>query len=153
MVAVAGMAVLGMTATPAGAQARPATYTLDEVMQAPFTSDMLAAPTGTAVAWLFNAKGCSNIRVAGPDGAKARQIIPYTEVDGFDIGELAWSPVTKSIAFMPGQSLVDETPANVDSLRKAQCPKRYGVVATVGGAPRTMATRSHCSSIRDQWTR
>ena len=35
MVAVAGMAVLGMTATLAGAQTHPATYTLNDVMQAP----------------------------------------------------------------------------------------------------------------------
>ena len=42
-VAVAGMAVLGMTATPAGAQAHPATHPLNDVMQAPFASDMLAA--------------------------------------------------------------------------------------------------------------
>jgi hypothetical protein len=41
------------------AGAHPATYTLNDVMQAPFASDMLAAPTGAAVAWVFNAKGCS----------------------------------------------------------------------------------------------
>jgi len=108
MVAVAGMAVLGMTATLAGAQTHPATYTLNDVMQAPFASDMLAAPTGAAVAWVFNAKGCSNIWVADPShGAKARQITPYTEADSFDIGELAWSPDVKSIAFTRGQSLED----------------------------------------------
>jgi len=45
-VAVAGMAVLGMTAKLAGAQTHPATYTLNDVMHAPFASDMLAAPTG-----------------------------------------------------------------------------------------------------------
>lgn len=66
MVAVAGMAVLAMTATLAGAQTHPATFSLDDVMQAPFASDMLAAPTGAAVAWVFNAKGCSNVWAADP---------------------------------------------------------------------------------------
>jgi hypothetical protein len=56
MVIVAGMAVLGMIATLAGAQTPPAAFSLNDVMQAPFASDMLAAPTGTAVAWVFNAK-------------------------------------------------------------------------------------------------
>ena len=51
----------GTCALLAGAQTHPATYTLNDVMQAPFASDMLAAPTGAAVAWVFNAKGCSNI--------------------------------------------------------------------------------------------
>ena len=74
MVAVAGMAVLGMTAKLAGAQTHPATYTLNDVMQAPFASDMLAAPTGAAVAWVFNAKGCSNIWVADPSRACGRYL-------------------------------------------------------------------------------
>jgi dipeptidyl aminopeptidase/acylaminoacyl peptidase len=97
---------------------------------------MLAAPTGAAVAWVFNAKGCSNIWVADPShGAKARQITPYTEDDGFDIGELAWSPDTKSIAFTRGQSLEDETPANVNNSPKGPMPKEVWVVATAGGVP------------------
>jgi Tol biopolymer transport system component len=136
-VAVAGMAVLGMTATLAGAQTHPATYTLNDVMQAPFASDMLAAPTGAAVAWVFNAKGCSNIWVADPShGAKARQITRYTEDDGFDIGELAWSPDAKSIAFTRGQSLEDDTPANVNTSPEGTMPRAVWVVATAGGAPR-----------------
>jgi dipeptidyl aminopeptidase/acylaminoacyl peptidase len=137
MVAVAGMAVLGMTATLAGAQTHPATYTLNDVMQAPFASDMLAAPTGAAVAWVFNAKGCSNIWVADPShGAKARQITPYTEDDGFDIGELAWSLDAKSIAFTRGQSLEDKTPSNVNTSPEGAMPSEVWVVATAGGAPR-----------------
>ena len=36
MMGVAGLAVLGMTATLAGAQTHPATYTLSDVMQASF---------------------------------------------------------------------------------------------------------------------
>ena len=137
MVAVAGMAVLGMTATLAGAQTHPATYTLNDVMQAPFASDMLAAPTGEAVAWVFNAKGCSNIWVADPShGAKARQITRYTQDGGFDIGELAWSPDAKSIAFTRGQSLEDDTPANVNTSPEGTMPREVWVVATAGGAPR-----------------
>ena len=137
MVAVAGMAVLGLTATLAGAQTHPATYTLNHVMEAPFASDMLPAPTGAAVAWVFNAKGCSNIWVADPShGANARQITPYTEDDGFDIGELVWSPDAKSIAFTRGQSLEDDTPANVNTSPEGTMPREVWVVATAGGAPR-----------------
>ena len=137
MAGVAGLAVLGMIATLAGAQtAHPAAFTLNDVMQAPFASYMLAAPTGTAVAWVFNVKGCSNIWVADPShGAKARQITPYTEDDGFDIGELSWSPDTTSIAFTRGQSLEDETPANVNNSPKGPMPKEVWVVATAGGVP------------------
>src|ERR1700688_3639674 len=75
------------------------------MMQAPFPYDMVPAPTGTAVAWVFDAKGCRNIWVADPShGAKARQITPYIE-EGFDVKQLAWTAVTKSIAFPRGQNI------------------------------------------------
>ena len=93
----AAAACAGLFMTQA-AGTHPAAFTLNDVMQAPFAWDMLAAPKGAAVAWVFNAKGCSNIWVADPShGANARQITPYTEDDGYDIGELAWSPDAKSI--------------------------------------------------------
>ncbi len=148
MAGVAGLALLGMTATLAAAQTdevkekpplaagvHPAAFTLDDVIQAPFAWDMVAAPTGTAVAWVFNAKGCSNIWVADPHGAKARQITQYTGDDGFDIGELAWSQDTKSIAFTRGQSLEDETPSNVNNSPQGPMPREVWVVATAGGVP------------------
>ena len=138
MVGVSGLAVLGMTATLAGAQTHPAPFTLNDVMQAPFAWDMLAAPKGAAVAWVFNTKGCSNIWVAdASNGAKARQITSYAE-DGFDIGELAWSFDTKSIAFTRGQSLEDPTPANVNNSPAGLMPKEVWVVATAAGVPRNV---------------
>jgi len=59
----AAAACAGLFMTQA-AGAHPAAFTLNDVMQAPFASDLLAAPTGAALAWVFNAKGCSNIWIA-----------------------------------------------------------------------------------------
>src|SRR5437870_2412573 len=131
----AAAACAGLSMTQA-AGTHPAAFTLNDVMQAPFPYYMVAAPRGAAVAWVFDAKGCRNIWVADPShGAKARQITPYTEDDGFDIGELAWSPDTTSIAFTRGQSLEDETQANVNNSPKGPMPKEVWVVATAGGVP------------------
>src|SRR5256885_17262283 len=95
----AAAAFVSLSMTQA-AGAHPAAFTVGDVMQAPFPSYLRAAPKGGAVAWVFNAKGRLNVWVAdSPRGPKARQITSYTEDDGFDIGELAWSPDAKLIAF------------------------------------------------------
>ena len=129
----AACAGLFMTQAPG---ARPTAFTLNDVMQAPYPYDMVPAPTGSAVAWVFDAKGCRNIWIADPShGAKARQITPYTDCDGFNIGDLAWSPDTKSIAFTRGQNRWDDTPANVINSPEGPLPREVLVVAAAGGAP------------------
>jgi dipeptidyl aminopeptidase/acylaminoacyl peptidase len=118
------------------AGAHQAAFTLNDVMQAPYPHDMVPAPTGSAVAWVFDAKGCRNIWIADPShGAKARQITPFTDCDGFNIGDLVWSPDTKSIAFTRGQNLWDDTPANVINSPEGPSPRGVWVVAAAGGAP------------------
>jgi dipeptidyl aminopeptidase/acylaminoacyl peptidase len=118
------------------AGAHPAGFTLNDVMQAPYPYDMVPAPTGSAVAWVFDTKGCRNIWVADPShGAKARQITPYTECDGLNIRDLAWAPDTKSIAFTRGQNLWDDTPVNVINSPQGPTPKEVWVVAAAGGTP------------------
>jgi dipeptidyl aminopeptidase/acylaminoacyl peptidase len=120
-----------------GARAHPAAFTINEVMQAPYPSDLVTAASGGAVAWVFDTKGVRNIWVADSSGgaARSRSITAFSEDDGFDIGELAWSPDMKSIAFTRAETLEDEAPANVDSTPEGPKGREVWVVSTSGGAP------------------
>ena len=46
------------------ATAHPGAFSIDQVMQAPFSSSLAAAPRGKAVAWVFDAQGSRNVWVA-----------------------------------------------------------------------------------------
>ena len=50
-------------------------FTIDQVLSAPFPGNLTAAPTGDAVAWVFNDKGVRNLWVAEAPEYKARPLV------------------------------------------------------------------------------
>jgi dipeptidyl aminopeptidase/acylaminoacyl peptidase len=130
------VACVGFLLAQQAATAHPASFTLDEVMQAPFPSDLLAAPRGRMVAWVFDARSCRNVWIADPtSGVQAHAITTFAE-EGFDIGDLAWSADTKAIAFTRGGTLDDEAPTNVGSVSEGPVPREVWRVPTTGGPAR-----------------
>jgi dipeptidyl aminopeptidase/acylaminoacyl peptidase len=128
----------------------PAPVPIEEVMQAPYPSSLIASAKGNAVAWVFDTQGCRNIWVA--QGAHARQITPYTLDDGFDIGDLAWSADESLVAYVRGGSIEDDQPANVNNSPEGPAPKEVWVISTSGGAPRKLGG-GHSPSFSPDGTR
>jgi dipeptidyl aminopeptidase/acylaminoacyl peptidase len=127
-----GTAVLSLHG--AAAAAHRAAFTIEDVMQAPFPSSLTAAPRGKAIAWVFDAQGRRNVWVADAShGMKARAVTRFTKDDGFNIGELAWSPDAQLIAFTRGQTLEDERGANVTSAPGGPTVREVWVVPLAGG--------------------
>lgn len=92
------------------AQAAPnGGFTLQQVLSAPFPTDLTPAPSKAIFAWVFNAEGRRNIWIAEPDPAtgeyRSRALTHYTEDDGQDVGELAWTPDSQSIVYTRGGDL------------------------------------------------
>ncbi|GBC77530.1 Dipeptidyl aminopeptidase 4 [bacterium HR08] len=99
LIAVAGVPA-GIAASRVQEKDRP--FSIEAVLSAPFPSDLIAAPQGDRVAWVFNAQGRRNIWVAdGPD-FKARQVTAYTEDDGQELGQLAFSPDGSVLVYVRG---------------------------------------------------
>lgn len=83
-------------------------FTLEQVMSAPFPTELTAAPAKGRVAWVFNTRGPRNLWVAEPaaDGSyKARQVTSYNDDDGQDLGQLSWAPDAAMIVYTRGGDL------------------------------------------------
>ncbi|MES2392313.1 MAG: prolyl oligopeptidase family serine peptidase [Acidobacteriota bacterium] len=95
------------------------TFTLQQVLSAPYALQLSAAPVGNRFAWIENAEGRRNIWIGSPT-EPARQITHYTEDDAQDINSLAWSPDGQTIAYTYGaEDGADGHPANPAHLQRS----------------------------------
>ena len=91
------VALLCVSGTPA-----QESFTLEQVLSAPFASDMVAAKTGNRIAWTLNLQGKRNIWAAeGPDYA-ARQLTAYGEDEGGEISDLHFSADGNALVYVRG---------------------------------------------------
>ena len=121
------------------AQTQDNHFTLEQVMSAPFPSNLVAAPVGGSVAWVQIAKGSRNIWVASPPEYKGRQVTSYSGDDGEEIGELVWTADAKAIVYTRGGDL-DGFGENPNPLSAPEEPKQLLWIVTLDGkAPRQLA--------------
>jgi dipeptidyl aminopeptidase/acylaminoacyl peptidase len=77
-------------------------FTLDQVMSAPFPSAPVVSPGGK-VAWVYNARGVRNIWVAEPPAYRGHSVTAYSADDGQEISELQWTPDGREIVYVRGE--------------------------------------------------
>jgi dipeptidyl aminopeptidase/acylaminoacyl peptidase len=114
-------------------------FTLEQVMSAPFPELITAAPEGGAVAWVFNQRGARNIYVALPPDYQARKLTPYNLDDGQEIDQLQWTPNGRSVVYVRG--------GDFEMGRAYPNPRSYPqgveqdvwIISLKGGAPRRLA--------------
>jgi dipeptidyl aminopeptidase/acylaminoacyl peptidase len=81
------------------------TFTLEQILSAPFPSEMTAAPGGGAVAWILNERGARNIWYAAAPAFTGVRLTSWTEDDGQDAGQLHFTADGKSLIFVRGGDL------------------------------------------------
>jgi len=82
--------------------AQQAPFTLDQVLGAPFPSELTAASSGGRVAWVSNLRGVRNIMVAEGPRYRARKITAYADDDGQEIAGLRWLPNLSALVYVRG---------------------------------------------------
>jgi dipeptidyl aminopeptidase/acylaminoacyl peptidase len=106
-------------------------FTLDQVLSAPFPSELTASPTGAKAAWVSNTRGVRNVRVAEPPAYTPRSITAYTEDDGQELTNLRWTPDASAIVYVRGG-----TPNPALALT---APASTVWIAPLAGTPRRIA--------------
>ena len=94
--------VISLIAVSAVAGMAANSFTIDQVMSAPFASLMSTAPSGNRVAWLLNERGQRNIWVAAAPDWKGHKVTNFSRDDGQDIDEFAWAPDGSYLLFARG---------------------------------------------------
>src|SRR5438105_8370363 len=125
------------------AQAVPRGFTVEQVLDYPFPDNLVAAPTGSTIAWAFNERGVRNIYAAdGPD-FKARRITTYKADDGQQLTSLTFSEDAKTIVYVRGGDHGANWPAEGNLMPNpasspVQPKMQVWAVSAAGGTPRLL---------------
>ena len=79
-------------------------FSLEQVLSAPFANDLVASPRRDAVAWMQYAQGVRNVWVARAPGYQGVPWTKFTADDGQEIDEIAWKPDGSALFFTRGGS-------------------------------------------------
>src|SRR2546430_13374799 len=136
----AALALTTVTA-PAPAAAQQRSFTIEQALSAPFPDELVAAPAGGALAWVFNAQGVRNIWIATGPEYQGRAVTGYQEDDGQEIGELAWTPDARTLVYVRGGPANGRGEYPNPLSLPAGVEQALWIVAATGGAPRRLRDR------------
>lgn len=131
--------VVGVALALAAPAAAQQTFTLQQVLSAPFPAQPVADPEGNGVAWVQNAEGVRNIWVAEAPDYQSRQLTPYDADDGQQLSDLRFTPDGASVVYARGGSpnRQGEIPNPLSEADGAE--RAIWVVPVAGGEPRKLA--------------
>lgn len=127
----------GMAAAPAVVAAQ--SYTLEQVMSAPFPTALAVWEGGGKVAWVMNARGVRNLWVAEAPDYRGRPITDYAVDDGQELSDLRFTPDGAHVVYVRGggPNRQGEIPNPTNAPEPAE--QALWVVPAAGGAPRRLA--------------
>lgn len=116
-------------------------FTLEQVMSAPFPSELATSDHGARIAWVFESKGVRNVFVADAPDFKPRQMTSYTADDGMPIASVRLTPDGKTVLYARGsetnqQGEVADPTSNVEQPHQ----QVFAVDITGPSQPRLLGT-------------
>ena len=137
-------------------EAKP--FTLQQVLSAPYSTSLTAAPQGNLFAWVENDEGRHNLWVSGPNQLP-RQLTHNTQDDAQDISQLAWASDASAIAYTYGaETGANGKPANpahlqhptpVQVILQPLAPGALPILIGEGHSPTFEPLNHHLLFVRD----
>jgi len=118
------------------ASANAQSFTLEQILSAPFPSDLIAAKSGNRVVWVFDQQGKRNIWAAEGPGFAARQLTKYSEDDGQELSELRFSSDADTLAYVRGGGKNSAGQVPNPTSNPAGAEQAVWTVAWSGGDPK-----------------
>jgi dipeptidyl aminopeptidase/acylaminoacyl peptidase len=113
---------------------------IEQYINAPFSTEMTPAPAGGRVAWVINERGTRNVWIAEAPDWKGRRLTTYKDEDGSDIGHLTWSSDGRTLVYTRGGDLEHPGSANPNPRNLTQTPEQaIWAVGAAGGAPKKLS--------------
>jgi dipeptidyl aminopeptidase/acylaminoacyl peptidase len=145
---------LFVVSVPAHAQQ---SFTLEQVMSAPFPINLTAAKSAPRVAWVLYEQGKRNIYVAEAPDFKARRLTAYLEEDGQELSDLQFSADANTIVYTrgAGKNRAGQSPNPTSSPAGAE--EAVFQISWRGGGPQKIdaghdpqiSSKGVCAYIRD----
>ncbi|HEY1501968.1 MAG TPA: prolyl oligopeptidase family serine peptidase [Acidobacteriaceae bacterium] len=135
IVVAVGICLLSLSA---GAQS----FTLQQVLSAPFSSALQASPAGGRFLWIANQQGKRNIWVAEASGSAytAHRVTSDDADDGVDVGDITWTPDGEQIVYARGGDFeFPEKAAANPAMLPAGLEEDIWIVGAHGGDARKLA--------------
>lgn len=87
-------------------------FSIEQVLSAPFPSELVASPKGSRIAWAFNDRGRRDVWVAEGPEFKARRLTRYDGDEGQEVTRLAFTHDGERVIFVRGgnQNSAGEVP-------------------------------------------
>lgn len=117
----------------------PAAPTLEQLLSVPFPTDLTAWSQGNKVAWVLNERGARNVWVAEGPSYKGRRLTSYTEDDGQDIAQLAFTPDGQSVVYVKGGDFENDGSNPNPRSRPEGEEQDIWIVPFAGGPPKKVA--------------
>lgn len=115
-----------------------AQVSIENLLNVPFPTGLVASPDGKRIAWVFNEQGSRNIYVAEAPGFVEKKVTTFSGDDGQDINSLVFTNDSKELIFVRGGAPNNKGEIPNPHALQNDPDRALWIVGTDGSSPRKL---------------